>query len=278
MLYALLEMLFLPVLAVVLGQVILKAKQPHNYPVPLLILLLGLCNAGVHLDMLGFAEGLAIPAMQMAVIVCIALIVLIAGRVVPFFMKGGIGTRPVTNTWIEKLALPSVLLFALSLATSYAWLIIITALLAALIHCLRLISWFDRAILRVPMLWVLHTGYACVVAGFIIYALTIWLDMATAQAIHAWTVGAIGLFTAGMMARVALGHTGRTIETLPWIKAAFLLLVIASSVRVLLPLLWPNLLHSAVLISAMCWVIAFVILAIRYTMILLLARADGKPG
>ncbi|MDX8406589.1 MAG: NnrS family protein [Mariprofundus sp.] len=276
--YALLDMLFLPVLAIVLGRVILKAKQPHNYPVPLLLLLLSLCNAALHLDMLGFAEGVAVPAIQLAVTTCVALIVLIAGRVVPFFMQGGIGTRPVANKWIEKLALPSVLLFALAVITPYTCFITITALIAAFIHGIRLISWFDRAILCAPMLWILHAGYASVVAGFILYALSSALDIAPAQAIHAWTVGAIGLFTLGMMTRVALGHTGRPIQPLPWIPAAFILLLVAAFIRVILPLVWPNLMASAIFLSAMCWITAFVIVAIRYTFILLQPRADGKPG
>jgi len=276
--FALLDMLFLPVLAVVLGRVILKAKQAHNYPVPLLLLLLSLCNMGVHLDVLGFAEAAAAPVMQVAVIIIIALIVLIAGRVVPFFMQGPIGRRPADHKLIERMALPSVLLVAVAVVIANPWLSMMAALIAALVHGIRLYIWFDRAILAHPMLWVLHAGYAWLVAGFLIYGVAVFMDMAIMQALHAWTVGAIGLFTLGMMARVALGHTGRRIESLPWVVPAFMLLFLATCMRVILPLISPHLLNIAVPISAAFWIAAFMIIGIRYSAILLRARLDGKPG
>jgi len=276
--FALLDILFLPVLAVVLGRVILQAKQTRNYPVPLLILLLGLCNAGVHLDMLGLAEGLAGQSIQVAVITMVALVVLVAGRVVPFFMQGAIGKSPVSYKWIERAALPSVLLLAGAVLIANPWLSMISALLAALVHSIRLIGWFDRAILKQPMLWVLHAGYLWLIAGFLIYAVAVFVDMAMMQAIHAWTVGAIGLFTLGMMARVALGHTGRPIEPLPGVVAAFVLLFVAAFARVVLPLISVQLLNFALMISAISWIAAFLIIAVRYAFILLRPRVDGKPG
>ncbi|OIO74408.1 MAG: hypothetical protein AUJ57_02280 [Zetaproteobacteria bacterium CG1_02_53_45] len=277
-LFALLDMLFLPVLAVVLARPLLQARQPHNYPVPLLLLLLALCNTGVHLDVLGLLEGVSKPAMQIAVCLIVALVVMIAGRVVPFFMQRSIGSRPAGNKWIETLALPSVLLVAITIAAATPWLMIIATLLAAVVQTVRLIGWFDRGLLREPMLWVLHVGYAWLIAGFLLYALAVLVDLPTVQAVHAWTVGGIGMFTLGMMARVALGHTGRNIVALSWIPAAFILLFIAALARVLLPIIRPELLDMSVHISATCWIIAFIIIGIRYSSILMRARADGQPG
>ncbi|PIS20126.1 MAG: hypothetical protein COW19_03950 [Zetaproteobacteria bacterium CG12_big_fil_rev_8_21_14_0_65_55_1124] len=276
--FALLDMLFLPVLALVLARLLLQAKQSNNYPIPLLLLLLGLCNAAVHAEVLGYARDVSAQAMQLAVVVIVALIVLIAGRVVPFFMQRAIALRPVANKTIEKLALPSVLLFALTIATGQPWLIILAAFFASLIHGARLIGWFNKAILQQPMLWVLHAGYAWLVAGFLIYAISMFIGIPTVQAIHAWTVGAIGMFTLGMMARVALGHTGRNITALPWMPAAFILLLLATLIRILPPLIEPVLLDASVIISATCWIIAFIIVGLRYASILLHARVDGKPG
>ena len=128
------------------------------------------------------------------------------------------------------------------------------------------------------MLWVLHAGYLWLIAGFLIYAVAVFIDMAMMQAIHAWTVGAIGMFTLGMMARVALGHTGRPIEPLPGVVAAFVLLFVAAFARVVLPLISVQLLNAALMISAVSWIAAFLIIAMRYVFILLRPRADGKPG
>jgi len=276
--FAILDMLFLPILAVVLGRLIFKAGQSRNYPIPIILLLLALCNGAVHLEVLEFVKDIATQAMEIAVCLIMALVALIGGRVIPFFMKGGIGIKPEENIRIEQLALPSVLLVAITIAIGNTWLIAIFALIAALIHAVRLYIWFDRAVLREPMLWILHAGYAWLVAGFIIYALSVALDLPSMHAIHAWTVGGIGMFTLGMMSRVALGHTGRIIEAPPWIPTAFILLFIATITRVALPMIKPDLLDSAIHISSACWLVAFIIVGIRYSSILLSSRVDGKPG
>ncbi|GAV20239.1 hypothetical protein MMIC_P1203 [Mariprofundus micogutta] len=276
--FALLDMLFLPVLATVLGKLIVKSKQPRNYPIPLLLLLLALCNAAIHLNVLGFIENRSSQAIQISVLAIIAIIVVIAGRVVPFFMQRGIGIKPESNALIEKLALPSVLLVAASIAIGNDWLIINASLLTGLIHGIRLISWFDRTVFKEPMLWILHAGYAWLVTGFLLYAIALLMDLATMHAVHAWTVGAIGLFTLGMITRVALGHTGRPIHALKWIPTAFILLFFASLVRVFLPVIQADLLDTAVHISATCWIVGFIIVGLRYSSILMQARTDGKPG
>ena len=86
------------------------------------------------------------------------------------------------------------------------------------------------------------------------------------------------MFTLGMMARVALGHTGRPVRALPWMPAAFGLILIAAFIRVVPPMFNPAWLDRSVEISATCWIIAFVIVGLRYASILLHARVDGKPG
>jgi len=215
---------------------------------------------------------------QIAVLTIIALIAVVAGRVVPFFMQRGIAVRPVSHKLIERLALPSILLFAGAIALGHDSLTITAALFAAVIHGLRLAGWFSRGILRAPMLWVLHVGYAWLVAGFLIYAVSLIMGLPVVQAVHAWTLGAIGMFTLGMMTRVALGHTGRNIVDLPQIKAAFVLMFLATLIRVMVPLIDSTLLKAAIMLSATGWMLAFIMVGMRYTFILLRAHLDGSPG
>jgi uncharacterized protein involved in response to NO len=59
---------------------------------------------------------------------------------------------------------------------------------------------------------------------------------------------------------------------------AFTLVFVAALCRVILPIVNPALLDIAVRISATCWIIAFMIAGIRYSLILLQTRVDGKPG
>lgn len=76
---------------------------------------------------------------------------------------------------------------------------------------IRLSRWRGAATWREPFLLILHIGYFFVLLGFLTVAVSIllphWLPLSAA--LHAWTAGAIGVMTIGVMTRVALGHTGR---------------------------------------------------------------------
>lgn len=97
-------------------------------------------------------------------------------------------------------------------------------------------------------------------------------------AVHAFTAGAIGTFTIGMMARVSLGHSGRRIETLPWMTGAFALVFAAAFLRVVMPLFWPASTAWFMIGAALCWAGAFAIFGLRYSAILMRPRIDGRPG
>ena len=128
------------------------------------------------------------------------------------------------------------------------------------------------------MLWVLYLGYSWLVIGFFLHALADLALIDRLQAVHAFTAGAIGTFTIGMMARVSLGHSGRRIEALPWMSAAFSLVFAAAFFRVLMPLLWPDFTDWFIIAAAVCWSLAFAIFGLRYSAILMRPRTDGRPG
>ena len=82
-----------------------------------------------------------------------------------------------------------------------------------------------------------------------------------------------------MMARVALGHTGRALEVGPWISAGFICLCAAWLCRIWIPLLWPT--TSPVvsyLLSIALWLLGYGLFVIIYTPILCRARVDGRAG
>ncbi len=157
----------------------------------------------------------------------------------------------------------------------------VTALLAAaasIIHAIRLAGWYTHKYWAVPLLWVLHLGYGWIVIGFLLTALAALKIVTPSLALHAYTAGAIGTLTLGMMARVSLGHTGRMLEPAKLIELSFALISLAAAVRVLLPLLLPGTYGTAVTISGLFWMAAFTIFTLIYTPILVQSRVDGKPG
>ena len=279
-LVALIDLSFLPVLALTLAWPIMKAKQLSNAPFPILLLALTVANALVHLEGLGWTTGTAKPGLHLAAYVVVTIIVVMGGRVIPSFTDNKLGTRARRWKPIERLV-PVATLGAL-LAALIAPVSLITALLAALaatVHAIRLAGWYTRKVWSVPLLWILHLGYAWIALGFALLALSAaGVDAAASSSLHAFTTGGIGALTLGMMARVSLGHTGRMLEPSPLMTWAFVAINLAALVRVVVPLFFPAAYSHGMTLAGLLWMAAFGLFAVIYTPILLRPRVDGKPG
>jgi len=274
------DLAFLPVLALTLALPILKAKQLHNYPFPFMLLALAAANALVHAEALGIART-ATLGLHLAVYVVVAMITVMGGRVIPSFTDNKLRTRARRWNAIERLA-PVVTVLALiaALAAPDSRVTALLAAVAATVHAIRLAGWYTPKIWSVPLLWILHLGYAWVALGFALLALAAagW-GAAAGPALHAFTAGAIGVLTLGMMARVSLGHTGRQLEPPPVMTRGFVAINLAALIRVTLPLVFPAAAYAPILDAAgLVWIAAFGLFAWVYAPMLLRPRVDGKPG
>jgi uncharacterized protein involved in response to NO len=81
-----------------------------------------------------------------------------------------------------------------------------------------------------------------------------------------------------MMARVALGHTGRALRASNAIAIAFVLINIAALLRVLLPIAMPGWYSGLIYGSTLSWLAAFALFTFVYGPILTTARVDGQEG
>ena len=158
----------------------------------------------------------------------------------------------------------------------------VTAALAGLlfaIHTMRLAGWYTEGIWKKPLLWVLYVGYGGATFGFLLKALAPFSSLSPSLALHAFALGGIGMITAGMMARIALGHTGRDIQQHSRLLApAFISLFAAYVARVLLPMIAPAHYLLWLGIAQAAWLIAFALFVWVYAPILVKPRADGMPG
>jgi uncharacterized protein involved in response to NO len=276
----LLDLSFLPVLALVLAVPILKAKQLHNYPFPLMLLALTFANALVHGDALGWTTSTARLGLHLAVFAVVAMMTVMGGRVIPSFTDNKLGSRARRWAGIERL-LPLATIGALvaALITPNSYVTAGIAAIAAAGHGIRLAGWYTRKIWSVPLLWILHLGYAWIALGFALLALSAaGLGVTVSNSLHAFTSGAIGALTLGMMARVSLGHTGRMLESAPLMTWAFVAINCAALVRVALPLVFPAAYSTGMSAAGLLWIAAFGLFAVLYLPILLRPRVDGKPG
>lgn len=279
-LVALVDLLFLPVLALTLAWPIIKARQLHNYPFPIMLLVLAAANALVHAEALGWTASSASLGLHLAAYVVVTMMAVMGGRVIPFFTDNRLKTAPRRWKIIERLV-PVATLAAL-LAALIAPVSPTTALLAAIaatVHLTRLAGWYASKVWSVPLLWILHLGYAWIALGFALLALSAaGVGAATSASLHAFTTGGIGVLTLGMMARVSLGHTGRSIESVPLMTLAFVAINLAALIRVALPLFFPAVYTAGLTAAGLAWMAAFGLFAAIYAPMLLRPRADGKAG
>jgi len=279
-LIALVDFAFLPALAYQVSKPIIEAKQYRNLFFIGLLLLLALGNGLIHAEMLGLQDNMASTGIQLAVATIIVLILIIAGRVFPFFTERGIpGTLIIRNPLLDNLSVASaVIVFALQLAGISGTLLAVAALAAVAANIARLSGWYVQRVIYVPLLWVLYAGYGWIILGFMLTALAAYSVVLPSLALHAFTLGGIGALTLGMMARVSLGHTGRALKASNAIAIAFLLINAAALFRVLLPIAMPGWYENLIYVSTLFWLAAFSLFVFVYTPILTRARIDGQEG
>lgn len=279
-LIALIDFCFLPLLAYQISKPILQSKNYRSLVFICIILLLALGNALIHLEVLGLKEDTAWTGIRLVVATIIILILIIAGRVFPFFTERGLmGTIIIRNPMLDNLSIASAaLVFGMELFESSGIMLAIAAVIAAAVNSARVWGWYVQKIWYVPLLWVLYTGYAWIILGFILTALSAFMIVTPSLALHAFTIGGIGVLTLGMMARVSLGHTGRVLRASNAIAIAFVLINLAAFFRVLLPIAIPTWYNISIYVSMLSWLLAFSLFIFVYSPILTSPRIDGQAG
>ena len=277
-----LDVAFLPAVATVLAIPLLATGNRRNVVFPIVLAVLGLINLTLHLGAIGVIDWDPSRRLRIAIDLILLMIGVLGGRVIPSFTKNALPHAKVNPCpKASVLALLSLAAVAIAdMASDNATITGSVALAAGLINVLRMRGWGTFATLRTPILWVLHVGYAWLAAGLILRGAAELTDLIPLDAgIHALTLGAIGSMVIGMMSRVALGHTGRSIVPVPLTVAAYGLVNAAALLRVLFALTSDDTLRSLSLIgSGTLWSLAFALFAIVYWPILSQPRADGRPG
>lgn len=271
---------FLPALAYFVCKPLLQSANYRNLIFVGLLVAMALGNGLIHAEILGLVENGAAMGMQLVVALIVMMILVIAGRIFPFFTERGLsGVICIRNSSLDLAAI------AVSLVTLLAAiggvtgaLLAVFALAAVVLNVMRVMGWYHARIWFVPLLWVLYVGYAWLILGFGLLALAAFSWLAPVVALHAFTVGGIGVLTIGMMARVALGHTGRAIKASNAMALAFVLINLAAALRVLFPALMPGWYGGFVVGAGYCWLAAFSLFAYYYLPILTAPRIDGQAG
>lgn len=261
---------------------VIKTKQWRQMGILSKVVLMLIANLFCLAATLGWQIGWYY-ALYLGVFVIIGLVLTIGRRVTPFFISRGVGYafEPRNNHYIDRISLISfVVFFLLEVFTSQQLLASLCALVCAFVQAWRLQGWYTQGIWKKPLLWSMFVSMGCIVFGQLMYFLRIFqFGITNSLAMHMMAVGGIGILSLSMMARVSLGHSGRSIhqppKTVPW---AIGLLSVATVFRVILPWLMPQHLVIWIMHAQILWLIAFFLLSVSYMNIWRTPRIDGRAG
>lgn len=280
-----LDVAFLPMVALVLADRVIRAKKWRNLVfVPVLLILSG-ANFAMHWGQLHAMPQLVQASAHLTIWLIVSLIVLLGGRVIPFFTSRALKLHlaPVPS-YYEKTALISTLLFSVAMlmqvlgSSSPTWLLSLLLFVLIISNTARLVGWQPWRCWRHPLLWGLHLSYSFIVVGAVLWLFHLWQIVVLDFAVHALTLGSMLAIILAMMARVSLGHTGRPMKALPGLSAALLCVFAAAVVRSLLPIWWPQWSIGAYQLSLALCLFAFSWFLIHYTVPLWSPRVDQRPG
>ena len=169
---AVLDLAFLPAIAVAVARPIWRAGQRRNLFLPALLLLLAVLNLGYHASRLGLCAAPLRDSLVPALYVLVLLESIVAGRVIPGFTGNVIGRKLPRGDALDVATIATTAV-ALALAASRdrGWPPAATAALAAALHAVRLARWQPWAARRQAILWILHLSYAWIPVGLLLLAL-----------------------------------------------------------------------------------------------------------
>lgn len=277
--FMVLDLAFLPAVAFFVARPIYRTKNRRNYPIPVILSVLFGINLTSHLaGALGSPE-IARRALLVGVFVVTALVLMVGGRVIPFFTANATGKLTSSHPTFEKALMAGAAGLVVVQAVNITWLSGVWMIALGLGVLIRMKNWQTPTALRIPMLAILHVGHIWLGLGLLVSGINAFVPFILPNlGLHIVTMGGLSTISLGMMARVAMGHTGRKIEATPSVVAAFALINIAVVVRGIVPVFAPSHYVSVVIASSVVWAMAFGIYLFKYIPILTVARPDGKPG
>jgi uncharacterized protein involved in response to NO len=277
------DLVFLPVVAAILAQVLLRAKSRRNHFLPVLLMVMALTNLAFHLARFQLIAFDPVTALHFMLGLVVMLETIMGGRVIPSFTASGLRgkqeLRQWQRPWLDRAAIASTGI-ALLLWSVNAPLYVGApgAAMAALFQLARTLGWKPAATLRTPLLWILHAGHLWIVVGLALIAAGGVVSLPPSAAVHAFAIGATGSLIIGMITRTALGHTGRLLEVSAFEVTAYGLIQLAALVRVLTLLALPVAAFTGIELASAAWALAFILYLWRYVPWLIHSRADGQPG
>ncbi len=278
--FIIVDICFLPIIAIVIGRLILRAKMYRNLFLPLILIILSCLNACFYLSTLGYLK-LDVNYIIFASLYLIIMIeIMIGNRIIPSFTANAIpGLKQNRNQSLTKATIiGSALTFFLQIVSSYGPINAIACFIVAGLHLVLLWGWRPLATTGKPIVWILHISYAWIPVGFLLLGISQLGLITIYPALHVFGIGATGGLIIAMITRTALGHTGRPLLAGPTeitayfgMQAVLLIWLLANSRHGI----W---FYPLMVITGLIWISIFTLYIIKYFPLLTQPRPDGKAG
>jgi uncharacterized protein involved in response to NO len=234
-----LDVAFLPMIAIAVAIPILRSRNKRNYKIIGVLVAVSLLHVVFHMAIGGqLPSWLSRASLFASIDLVVILFALVGGRVIPAFTRNAVaGSDPRHENWLEVIAFGSLLVIVLvtllgGAFTFAAWVPTSLFIVAAVAHLLRLALWQPQVTLGNPLLWMMPVAYSWLPAALLLRALSTVAVIVPGAWIHALTMGALSSLMMAMMMRSTLGHTGRKLVASQMDILAFLLLQLAALLRV----------------------------------------------
>lgn len=276
------DLLFNLSMMIAVAMPIIKTRQWRQMAILSKLVMLAIGNILFYLELFsGLSMGMHI-ALYGGLYLIIGLILTIGRRIIPMFIQNGV-SYPVSlfnAKWVDLTSLAGLLGFFISeVFLSIPLLSSLFATIMLIITSIRLVGWYTHGIWKNPLLWCFHITLFFIAAGFLLFLMSQWFGLSPFLSVHAFSFGAIGIMTMGMMARVSTGHTGRSFKTLPRsLLYALLILSLGAVTRVIMPVFFSVYYPHLVIISGILWLIAFSLFFLTFLPYWLKPRVDQKYG
>lgn len=204
------------------------------------------------------------------------MVVIIAGRILPLFTGNAHGFTANKRDQIHKIAtvLTGVVFGFISLFDGLAMIESLLFLFLAVLLTWSSLGWGSLKSLSKSLSWSLHLAFFWIVVGSLYLGLSAALSYHRLPGLHAIAYGGLGGMVYSMISRVSLGHTGRPLIASNKTTLGYLLFHLGVIVRVFPILIWPNQYLLFVEISALLWVLSFIILLVNHSSMLVTERPD----
>ncbi|MCL2915696.1 NnrS family protein [Shewanella corallii] len=270
----LLDLAFLPISAWVLAEAVIRVKQWRNLIFVPVLLLMTLANAISYYGLLSSNPGLSHNALYGAAFIVVFLIALLGGRVIPFFTERATKWQRRPNLpWLEAANFIAIGALVITVITQFNTALPWAAGISSLLLLVRFCRWGGQHSLGAPLLWSLHLSYLCIPLGLMLIA----SGLPVSAGFHLGAVGGMGGMILAMMARVSLGHTGRTLTPPKPMTVCFGLILLGAALRAAASLV-PSFYLTGIWMAGIAWILAFGGFCYFYGKLLCQPRLDGRPG